>query len=149
MGKQPVLFATDFSTASRPALEQAVTIARGTRSPLIIAHVLVTPSPVMLEGAAFPQAYQELEAEIRSDAVRRLKKLVDQAKRKRVAATGILLRGVPHQEILKLARKRRASMIVAGTHGRTGLSRLVVGSVATRLVAASRCPVLTVRGRST
>lgn len=147
MRKQPVLFATDFSAASRPALDQAVSIAQSTRSPLIIAHALVTPSPVTLEGAAFPQAYQELEAQIRSDAVRRLEKLVERAKSKRVSATGVLLRGVPHQEILKLARKRRASMIVAGTHGRTGLSRLVVGSVATRLVAASRCPVLTVRGR--
>lgn len=147
MKKRPVLFATDFSTASRPALDQAVAIARSNRSPLLIAHALVTPSPLTLEGGAFPQAYQELEAQIRSDAVRRLKALVKAAKKKGVAATAVLARGIPHQEILKLARKRRAAMIVVGTHGRTGLSRLVVGSVAARLVAASRCPVLTVRGR--
>jgi universal stress protein A len=147
MKKRPVLFATDFSTASRPALDQAVAIARSSKSPLLIAHALVTPSPLTLEGGAFPQAYQELEAQIRSDAVRRLKGLVNAAKKKGVASTALLVRGVPHQEILKLARKRRAAMIVVGTHGRTGLSRLVVGSVAARLVAASSCPVLTVRGR--
>jgi nucleotide-binding universal stress UspA family protein len=147
MSKRPVLFASDFSTASRPALDQAVAIARSSKSPLLIAHVLVTPSPLTLEGAAFPQAYQELEAQIRSDAARRLKGLVNVAKKKGVASTALLVRGIPHQEILKLARKRRAAMIVVGTHGRTGLSRLVVGSVAARLVAASSCPVLTVRGR--
>ncbi|HEY6146707.1 MAG TPA: universal stress protein [Thermoanaerobaculia bacterium] len=145
--RKSVLFATDFSTASRPALDQAVAIARSGKSPLLIVHALVTPSPVTLEGAAFPQAYEELEAEIRADAVRRLKGLVKVAKKKGVAATALLVRGIPHQEILKVARKRRAAMIVVGTHGRTGLSRLVVGSVAARLVAASSCPVLTVRKR--
>ena len=147
MRKRPVLFATDFSTASRPALDQAVAIARSSKSQLLIVHALVTPSPLTLEGAAFPQAYQELEAQIRADAARRLKGLVNVAKKKGVTATALLVRGIPHQEILKVARKRRAAMIVVGTHGRTGLSRLVVGSVAARLVAASSCPVLTVRGR--
>ena len=147
MRKQPVLFATDFSKASRPAFDQAVAMARSGKSPLLIAHALVTPSPLTLEGAGFPQAYQELEAQIRSDAVRRLKGLVKAAKKKGTAPTAVLVRGIPHQEILKLARKRRAGTIVVGTHGRTGLSRLVVGSVAARLVAASKCPVLTVRGR--
>ena len=142
----PILYATDFSPASRAALDQACVLARDRRAPLVITHVLLTPSPLVLEGAVFPQALQELETQIRADAVRRLAALAKRVKKTGLAVTAILLRGVPHQEIVKLARKRGAAMVVVGTHGRTGVSRLIVGSVAGRLVAAATCPVLTVRG---
>jgi len=53
--------------------------------------------------------------------------------------------GVPADQIVRLARLRQADMLVIGTHGRTGFSRLFLGSVAARVVATARCPVLTVR----
>jgi nucleotide-binding universal stress UspA family protein len=56
--------------------------------------------------------------------------------------------GVPDQVIVQEARKRKADLVVMGTHGRTGIPHLVLGSVAERVVRASSCPVLTVRGKA-
>jgi nucleotide-binding universal stress UspA family protein len=55
--------------------------------------------------------------------------------------------GVPADVIVRTARTRRAALIVMGTHGRSGFSRFLLGSVASRVVATSPCPVLTVRGK--
>jgi nucleotide-binding universal stress UspA family protein len=64
-----------------------------------------------------------------------------------VRASGTLLEGVAHEQIIRVARSKRAEVIVMGTHGRSGLAKLFLGSVAGRVVAAATCPVLTVRGR--
>jgi len=56
------------------------------------------------------------------------------------------MEGVPYERIVRAARSKRAGLIVIGTHGRTGLSRVFVGSVAERVVRLAPCPVLTVRG---
>ncbi len=58
-----------------------------------------------------------------------------------------MLEGPPAEEIVRFARARRVDLIVMGTHGRRGLAKLFVGSVADRVVAAASCPVLTVRGK--
>jgi nucleotide-binding universal stress UspA family protein len=63
----------------------------------------------------------------------------------RVAVTGVVTEGWPPEEIVKIARKRRADLIVVGTHGRAGMRRLLLGSVAERVILLAPCPVLTVR----
>ena len=60
---------------------------------------------------------------------------------------GILYQGVAADAIARAARAKRAKLIVMGTHGRTGLTRLLMGSVAERVVGTAPCPVLTVRGK--
>ncbi|MEX2148022.1 MAG: universal stress protein, partial [Candidatus Rokuibacteriota bacterium] len=65
----------------------------------------------------------------------------------RVRARGLLLDGVAHEQIAKAAKAKKADLLVVGTHGRTGMARFFVGSVAGRVVAGAPCPVLTVRGR--
>jgi nucleotide-binding universal stress UspA family protein len=64
-----------------------------------------------------------------------------------VKAKSFLLKGRAYDQIIKTAKNRKASMIVIGTHGRTGLSKLFMGSVAGRVVSAATCPVVTVRGK--
>jgi nucleotide-binding universal stress UspA family protein len=59
---------------------------------------------------------------------------------------GLLLEGVPHERIARAARSKKADMVVMGTHGRTGFAKLVLGSVASRVLTVAPCPVLTVRG---
>jgi len=56
-----------------------------------------------------------------------------------------LAEGVPAEEVLRVARRQRADLLVLGTHGRTGLRRALMGSVAERIVRQARCPLLTVR----
>ena len=62
-------------------------------------------------------------------------------------ASSRLLEGPPADRIAEVARSWRASLIALGTHGRTGLARFFLGSVAARMVAIAPCPVLTVRGK--
>jgi len=72
---------------------------------------------------------------------------VAKAKKAGVRAKSILLEGVPHEQIAGTARRQRADLVVMGTHGRTGLAKLFLGSVAGRVVAIAQCPVMTVRGK--
>jgi nucleotide-binding universal stress UspA family protein len=65
----------------------------------------------------------------------------------KVKAKSLLLKGLAYEQIVKTAKSRKANMIVIGTHGRTGLSKLFMGSVAGRVASLASCPVVTVRGR--
>ena len=93
------------------------------------------------------QLYDRMVADIERDAQRRLGRLVAQARKNGVRAKGLLLAGIPHDRIVRAARSTRADLIVLGTHGRTGLGRLFLGSVAARVVTLAPCPVLTVRAK--
>jgi nucleotide-binding universal stress UspA family protein len=142
-----ILHATDFSSASRRALARAIALARQNRAPLSIAHAL--PAPAMLVGDGFvpPGTYEMIDRGSRERARKQLTALVARARRAGVRATALLLDGVPHEQIPRAARRTRADLIVIGTHGRSGLSRVLLGSVAERVIRLAPCPVLTVRGR--
>jgi nucleotide-binding universal stress UspA family protein len=142
------MHATDFSRASNAALKRAVAMAKADRAQLIVVHVMTPPSLVLPgEGYISPSLYENLEASARAQAQKRLNAIVAGAKKAGARATGLLLEGVPHERVARAARARKADVLVIGTHGRTGLAKFFLGSVATRLVAAAACPVLTVRGR--
>jgi nucleotide-binding universal stress UspA family protein len=99
------------------------------------------------DGFVSAKTYDALEAGARRDAQRRLSALLAKAKKAGVRARSILLEGVAYDQIARIARSRRADLMVMGTHGRTGVSRFFMGSVAERVIPLARCPVLTVRGR--
>jgi nucleotide-binding universal stress UspA family protein len=143
-----IMHATDFSRASRPAFKWALELARANRGQLLVVHV-VTPPTLALppEGYVPPTLYQDLEASARREARKRLDALVGQARRAGVRTSAVLLEGVPHERVARAARSKRADLLVIGTHGRGGLAKLFLGSVASRLVALTPRPVLTVRGR--
>jgi len=139
-----ILHPTDFSRASAPALRRAVALARACRAPLVLLHVMTPPSPFIGEGT-LPSSYVDLLILARRSARRQLAAALARAKRGRVRAQAIFAEGLPADAILRAARRTRADLIVMGTHGRTGVSRVFLGSVAERVVRESRCPVLTVR----
>jgi nucleotide-binding universal stress UspA family protein len=143
-----VLHATDFSRASAKAFTTAVEVARATGASLTIAHVLTPVLPVATgEDPALPETFERVHAVTRGAAQQELDRLVERAAAAGVRATGVLLAGAPHDAIVRALKSRRADLAVIGTHGRTGLARVFVGSVAARVVALAPCPVLTVRGR--
>ncbi|MEO8347700.1 MAG: universal stress protein [Acidobacteriota bacterium] len=72
---------------------------------------------------------------------------LERAKKARVRHKGLLLDGFPAGEIARTAKARKADLVVVGTHGRTGVARLLLGSVAERVIGTSPAPVLAVRGR--
>jgi nucleotide-binding universal stress UspA family protein len=142
-----ILHASDFSPASRPAFRRAVDLARANRSRLTIVHVYTPVVPMVGEGYAMPQLYDRMLADVRADAQRQLDRLVAKARQAGARAKGLLLEGIPHDRIVRAARSTRADVVVLGTHGRTGLGRLFLGSVAARVVTLAPCPVLTVRAK--
>jgi nucleotide-binding universal stress UspA family protein len=142
-----ILFATDFSSASRPAFRRALEMASADGAALWIVHVAAPPGPLSPDGYVLPRIYEEMDLAIRTDAQKRLRSLLGRARKLGVRARALLLKGAPHEAIARAARKHRADIVIVGTHGRTGVARFFVGSVAARVVATAPCPVLTVRGR--
>lgn len=140
-----ILHATDFSRASGRAFASALDLARQHRAHLLLLHVMATPSP--FRASEPPTDYLALLAATRRDARRRLGVLLARARKTGVSAQTRLEEGTPAREIARIARRQRADVIVIGTHGRTGLARLLLGSVAARVLLLAACPVLTVRGR--
>ena len=142
-----ILHATDFSRASRPALARAIALARQNRAKLSIAHA-VSPLVVPLgEGFVSPSTYEAIDRSAHDHAKKQLAALVARAKKAGARTMGLLLDGLPHEQVPRAARRMRADLIVIGTHGRTGVSKILLGSVAERIVRLAPCPVLTVRGR--
>jgi len=141
-----ILHPSDFSAASRPAFAKAVELAKQSRARLIVAYVMPGILPIA-DGYISPQVYAEIEAGNRRYGKTHLDALIAKAKRAGVRARGLLLDGIVADRIVRAAKGQRADLIVMGTHGRTGITRLVLGSVASRVVSQAACPVLTVKGK--
>ena len=143
-----ILHATDFSTAARPAFRAALAWARRWHARLHLLHVMTPPVPLVEDAFLTERQWRDLEAAGLRAARRRLAALERQARQAGVATSTAVARShVPFSVIVKAARRSRADLVVLGTHGRSGLARVALGSVAERVVALAPCPVLTVRGR--
>jgi nucleotide-binding universal stress UspA family protein len=133
---QPILVATDFSDVSARAVDYACELARRLAAELIVVHADITLAA--LSGT-------RIAARRRPTVEMTLSRLVRRLRRRGISVRGELLAGDAATQILDMAAKVHAGMIVMGTHGRSGLSKLVMGSVAQQVVRDSPYPVLTVR----
>jgi len=140
-----ILHATDFSAASRPALTMACEWAQRDGARLLILHVLTPPSPFVGSGRGLPVSYLELLAAARHDAHRRLAALLARTRAIGIRVETKLVEGGPAVEIVRVAGRWHADVIVIGSHGRTGVQRFLLGSVAEQVIVRSARPVLTVR----
>jgi nucleotide-binding universal stress UspA family protein len=142
-----ILYATDFSPASEPAFEDAVDFANQNNAELLLVHVVEPVRYVAGEEFGGPELYVKLEEITDQNAQASMNKLLEKIEGLQIKARGMLLKGVAHEQIVNAAENEKADMIVIGTHGRTGFSKLFMGSVAGRVVSTALCPVLTVRGK--
>ncbi len=142
-----ILHPTDFSPASRPAFKKAVALAKAHRAQLFVVHALAL-LPIFPDAYVPPNVWDEIARGQRATGQRQVRRLVAKAKAAGVRASGFLLDlGVTHEQIARFARARRVNLIVMGTHGRSGLTRALLGSVASRVLATATCPVMTVRAK--
>ncbi|HUK35239.1 MAG TPA: universal stress protein [Vicinamibacterales bacterium] len=141
-----IVFASDFSKASGKAFATAVQTAKRTHASLSIVHVLAPFLPVGPDQYVGPETWEEIDEQARKWATRQLDTLATKARTKGVRAKGFLVEGTPAREITRFAKRHRADLMIIGTHGRTGLAKLFLGSVANQIVATASCPVMTVRG---
>ena len=136
MKMNKILFPSDFSHTGDAALEMAAALARDAGATLVIVHV--EEHPTAYGGGEF---YYGLPEPVIADLRRMLKEV--QPTGLRVPCQHRLITGEPAAAIVRLAEDENVDMIVMGTHGRTGLSRLLMGSVAEAVVRRAKCPVLT------
>ena len=131
-----ILVAVDFSLSSLNALGHAEELARQLGAEILLLHVEMVPVAGS-QMAGVTHAAAELE----------LTRTADQLRHHSLRVRTLLCTGAADEEILQAAETERASLIVMGTHGRTGVARVLLGSVAERVVRGAACPVLTVRPR--
>jgi nucleotide-binding universal stress UspA family protein len=137
-----ILVPTDFSPCSQDAVRYAVVMAKRFGASISALHVIETMSYAMTESLQWVDLY----AHVRTLVEPMMDGLVRELKEKGLTAVGSVIQGVAYDEIVKKAKEGSADLIVMGTHGRRGMRHLLMGSVAERVVRASPCPVLTVRG---
>jgi len=137
-----ILVPVDFSERSRAALNYAITLARDFVGSLVVLHVL---DPLLAAGRLDSARLRQLKTSSRSEADEQL-----QALGRELAPSGVRVRlflrhGPATDIIVAFAVAKKADLIIMGSQGRTGLSRLLIGSVAERVVRHAPCPVLVVR----
>ena len=148
-----ILAPTDFSKHSGFALEWAAYLAQCMKADLLLLHVLTEEEGKIVEEVIGEGAVVQIPRGIRQNVVEeRQKRLTDQyeivVSREIKAALKVeqtVKIGVPFLEIVRVAKERDVDLIVLGTHGRTGLSHALIGSVAEKVVHHAHCPVLSIK----
>lgn len=136
MNMKKILFPTDFSHTGDAALKLATSMARDSGATLLIVHV--EEPPVAYGGG---EMYYGMPEPATDDLKRMLEAITPDDPQ--VAYEHRLITGDPPGALVRLAESENVDLIVIGTHGRTGLSRLLMGSVAEAVVRKAPCPVLT------
>ena len=147
MSYKRILVPTDFSTGAEHAARAAVELAADLGATIELVHLYYPPSLMMPDGSTFGPSPAELVAvtEGAEAGLARAVRALREASNGRVKIDGQALMGPAADGILRLADSGHYDLVVMGTHGRTGIRRLVLGSVAERVVRRASIPVLTVR----
>lgn len=142
---QKILYATDFSESSKPACRFASYLAKTLGAKLHILHCIGTNVYDEQRTMMQKDAFEKFDAETKKNAIEQLHELCP----KRFAGidheTEVVM-GKPFKLIREVAERENVDLIVMGTHGRTGIEHVILGSTAERVVRRSKIPVLTVRG---
>jgi universal stress protein A len=144
MSVRRILCATDFSPASGPPWAFAQRLRRSTGAELLLLHV-VLPGSAAREAAGADPVYGRAREDDERQALAALGRFAEFAMDPEAGVTLRVDRGPASARILAVAEEEAVDLVVVGTHGRTGLDRLVLGSVAEDVVAQATCPVVTVR----
>ena len=141
---QHILVPTDFSEYADDALDYAIALAKTLQARLTCLHVIhITPLAMDDYDTSGLVSYLE---EIETDAQQRMQALLRRIHQEGLQGETVIIHDVPFQAILNTAKEKGADLIVMGTHGRTGLTHVLMGSVAERVVRLAPCPVLVTRG---
>jgi nucleotide-binding universal stress UspA family protein len=138
---ETIVHATDFSPRSHEAFRLACSLAQVHKARLVVLHVLKRPTPVYsgVMTPELPPPPSEKERRLLFDRLQTIQAEPD------IRLEHVLADGDPAAEIARVAAEERCGLIVMGTHGRTGLRRLLMGSVAEKVVREASCPVVTVK----
>jgi nucleotide-binding universal stress UspA family protein len=141
-----ILCPIDFSTFSKAALDEATSLGKDMSAELCLLHAFQNPSYVLpLSGYVGPAG--EVVGRIREQLGHELEALAAGPRGRGLNVQTLVLEGAPYSCIVDYAKEWHADLIVMGTHGRTGLSHMLTGSVAERVVRLAPCSVLVTRSK--
>jgi nucleotide-binding universal stress UspA family protein len=141
-----VLVSTDFSDYGDAAIAHAFRFAKDYGARVVMVHVLdahPTPNPLYAHYYPMPTPEQSRQAEAKAKEALHARIPAELRDSDRVET--LVTQGAPAPEILRIAGEKKVSLIVIATHGRTGLLRLALGSIAERVIREAPCPVLVIR----
>lgn len=141
-----ILYATDFSESSVPACDYALTLCKLTGAKLHVLHVIGELSDDR-RGLMPPQSLADLEKGLEVQSIKEMTAFCRERFDDEIDYDTEVVIGTPFQQVIKQATELNADLIIMGTHGRTGIEQVIVGSTAERVVRRSTIPVLTVRGQ--
>ena len=141
-GARKILIPTDGSDYSVRAAEYGVSVAKLLGAEITVVYVVDT---VSLDQIAKVTDREGMERELKADGERHVKYVVGVAKKEGVSASSLLAKGRPFEQIVHLAKGLKMDLIVMGTYGRRGAERILIGSVAERVIEYASCPVLVVK----
>lgn len=139
-----ILFPTDFSEGSNDALKYAVSLSREYGAKLYLMHVIHDISATAgwhVPHMQLDQIYKEME----ENASKEMERYRREGLREIKDIKMILVRGLPAEEIIKVASEEKIDLIIIGTYGRRGIERIIFGSTAEKVVRSAPCPVLSVK----
>ncbi len=140
-----ILVATDGSKYSNAAASEAVAIAKRCGASLIAASVVPYESISPLGIVHSEMQWELVTEESRKAAENNIKNVKEIAEKEDVKIEELILEGRPYEAIINAAKEKRVDLIVVGSHGRTGLDRLLMGSVTERIIGHADCAVLVVK----
>ncbi len=143
-----ILVPTDFSDFSRYALNYAIAFAQTFKAKITLIHV--TPErelDSLRQVSTFfePGQLEKLLKQRESEDRRQLNEFIPPELKKGIEVEAIHTVGMPFLDIIKTAKKKKVDLIIIATHGRSGLSHILFGSVAEKVVRNAPCPVLSIR----
>jgi nucleotide-binding universal stress UspA family protein len=141
-----ILVPTDFTESSEKAIEWAISLAQRLGSKVTLMHAYEIPIVGFPDGALVATA--EIAARIADASRGSLEASVNRRQGRNVEVDAILREGVAWEEISRVADEIDADVIVVGTHGRRGLARALIGSVAEKVVRTAHRPVVLIRGHA-
>jgi nucleotide-binding universal stress UspA family protein len=139
---QKILIPTDGSDYSIRASIYGLSVAKLLRAEIVVVYVVDT---VVLDQVAKISKQEDLERELTRDGSRYIKYVLGLAEKEGVKASSLIVKGRPFEEIVHVSRDFGVDLIVMGTYGHRGAERILIGSVAERVIEYASCPVLVVR----
>lgn len=143
MDIRSILVPFDFSEYSEEAFTWALALAERWRARLLLLHVVPRPTyPPLLMGTYFKVA--EFEASLQAEAEARAQEFLGKTGKRTVPIDAKVIMGEPFSDICRVAEEEKVDLLVMGSHGRTGMRQVLLGSVAERVLRHAPCPVLVV-----
>lgn len=136
-----ILFPTDGSETSEKAVDHALSLASVYDASLYILHVVNIAKYSSLSGEI---EWGSVSESLREEGEEVTENVKNKAEKKGIDVTTFINDGVPHKEILKISRDKDIDLIVMGTHGRSGVDRILLGSVTERVLRSSEIPMLVI-----